>query len=99
MPVYAIDPAASGEGFLLRYEGVAGVTLSDDPRLLAVSLIRRDGSPALTGHYMVDMMPQPDLSSVEDHFVASPPGDRSFPLSEWWISSREISSALPSPHH
>ena len=28
-------------------------------------------SPALTGHYLVDMMPLPDLPSVEEHFVAS----------------------------
>ena len=71
MSVYAIDPAASGGGFHLRYEGAAGATLSDDPQLLAVNLVRSDGSPALTGHYLVDMMSQPDLASVEEHFVAS----------------------------
>ena len=71
MSVYTIDPAASGGGFHLRYEGATGVTQSDDPQLLAVNLVRSDGSPALTGHYLVDMMPQPDLPSVEEYFVAS----------------------------
>ena len=49
-------------------EGAAGVTLSDDPQLLVVNLVRSDGSPALTGHYLVDMIPQSDLHSVEEHF-------------------------------
>ena len=31
MSVYTIGPAASSVGFHLREEGVAGVTLSDDP--------------------------------------------------------------------
>ena len=31
MFMYAIDPAASGGGFRLRYEGATGVALSDDP--------------------------------------------------------------------
>ena len=71
MSVYANDPVASGGGFHLRYEGATGVTPSDDCQLLAVYLVRIDGSPARTGHNFVDMMPQPDLSSVEEHFVAS----------------------------
>ena len=57
MSAYAIDPAPSGESFHLRYEGAAGVTLSNDPQLLAVNLVRSDGSPALTGHYLVDDAP------------------------------------------
>ena len=56
MSVYAIDTAASGRSFHLRYEGAAGVTLSDAPQLLPVNLVRRDGPPALTEHYLVDMM-------------------------------------------
>ena len=69
--MYAINPAASGGGFHLRYEGDAGVTLSDDPQSRFVHLVHRDGFPARTGHYLVVMMPPPDLSSVEEHFVAS----------------------------
>ena len=78
MSMYPIDPTASGGGFHVRYEGATGVTLSDDPQLLAVNLVRSDGYPALTGHYLVDMMPQPDLPSVEEHFVAS--GRQALPL-------------------
>ena len=80
MSVYAIDSAASGGGFHLRYEGAAGAALSDDPQMLAVNMLRSDGSPALTGHYLVDVMPLPDLPSVEEHFVAS--GRQDLPLVE-----------------
>ena len=78
MSVYTVDPAASRGRFHLRYEDAAGVTLSDDPQLPAVHSVRSDGSPALTGHYLVNMMPQPDLPSVEEHFVAS--GRQALPL-------------------
>ena len=71
MFVKAINPIASGGCFHLRYEGISGLAQSDDPHLFAVNLVRSDGSPALTGHYFVDMMPQSDLSPVEEHFVAS----------------------------
>lgn len=37
----------------------------------AVNLIRSYGSPALTGHYLANMLPQPDLLSVVEHFVVS----------------------------
>ena len=47
------------------------VTLSDDLHLLAANLVCRGGSPALTGHCLVDMMPQPDLPLVGEHFVPS----------------------------
>ena len=97
--VYAINPVASGGGFHLRYEGAAGVTLSDDPQLLAVNLVRRDGSPALTEHCLVDITPQPDLPSVEEHFVAS--GQQVVPLvGVADLKPRDIlvSSASPTPH-
>ena len=71
MPAYAIDPVGSGGGFHLCYGGAVGVTLSDEPQLLAANLVRSNGSQALTGHYLVDMPPQSDLLSVEEHFVAS----------------------------
>ena len=71
MSVYAVDPATSGGGLRLLYEGTAGVTQSDNLQLLAVHLVRSDASPALTGHYLVDIMPKPNLPSVEEHYVAS----------------------------
>ena len=39
--------------------------------LLSTWFAAIDGSPALTGHCLVDMMPQSDLPSVEEQFVAS----------------------------
>ena len=46
---YAINPVASGGGFHFRYDGPIGVILSDEVRLLAVNLVRRNGAQALTG--------------------------------------------------
>ena len=40
----------------LVYNG-PGVNLTDSPQLIPVNLVRLDGSPALTGHYMVDFLP------------------------------------------
>ena len=57
-----------------------GVTLSDEPQLLEVNLVRSIGSPALTGQYLVDMLPQPGLFSVQEHFVAS--GRQVLPLTD-----------------
>ena len=68
---YAIDPIAADGGFRLRYDGTVGVNLSDEPQLLEVNLVRSNGSPALTGHYLVGMLPQPGFLSKQEHFVAS----------------------------
>ena len=38
--------------------------MSDEPQLLEVNLVRSSGSPALTGHYLVDMLPQPGILSI-----------------------------------
>ena len=75
---YAIDPNAEGGAFHLLYGGTVVVTLSDEPQLLEVNLVRSNGSPALTGHYLVDMLPQPSILSMQEHFVAS--GRQLFPL-------------------
>ena len=32
--------------------------------------MRSNGYPALTGHYLVDMLPQPGILSMKEHFVA-----------------------------
>ena len=68
---FAVNPIPSGGGFHLCYECAVGVTLSDEPKLLAVNLVRSNGSHALTGHYLVDVIPLSDLPSEEEHFVAS----------------------------
>ena len=68
---YTIDPTATDGGFHLLYDGAVGVTLSDESQLPEVNLVRSDGSPALTGQYLVDMLPPPGLLSVQEDFVAS----------------------------
>ena len=69
--VYAVDLAASNGAIHLHYDGTASVALSDEPQLLAVNLVRSNGSPALTGQYFVDILPQPDFRSGQKHFVVS----------------------------
>ena len=68
---YAVDPAATNGAFHLLYDSTTSVALSDEPQLLAVNLVRSNGSPALTEHYSVDTLPQPDILSGQKHFVAS----------------------------
>jgi hypothetical protein len=54
----------------LVYNG-PGVTLTDSPQLIPVNLVRLDGSPALTGHYMVDLFPVDADSAPSERFVSS----------------------------
>ena len=49
----------SDSAYHLVYDG-QGVSLTDSPQLIPVNLVRLDGSPALTGHYMVDLLPVHD---------------------------------------
>ena len=73
MRAYAITPVASGGGFHLRYDGTVGVTLSDEPQLLALNLVHSNGYQALTGHYLVDMLPS---LCPQRKNTLSPMGDR-----------------------
>ena len=68
---YAIDPIAADGDFHLLYDGTVGVALSDEPQLLEVNVVCSNGLLALTGHYLVDMLPQPGIRSMQEHFVAS----------------------------
>ena len=54
---YAINLTATDGCFHLLHDGTVGITLSDEPQLLEVNLVRSNCSPALTGHYRVDTMP------------------------------------------
>ena len=45
----------------LTYEG-KDMSLDETPQLLPVNLVRCHGSPALTGHYIVDLVPLSDNS-------------------------------------
>ena len=67
---YFRDRASSDNVYHLVYDGL-GVSLTDSPQLIPVNLVRRDGSPALTGHYMVDLPPAPDSSDPSERFVSS----------------------------
>ena len=67
---YIRDRASSDAAYHLVYDGL-GVSFTDSPQLIPVNLVRRDGSPALTGHYMVDLPPAPDSSDPSERFVSS----------------------------
>ena len=60
----------------LTYEG-KDMSLDETPQLIPVNLVRYDGSPALTGHYMVDLVPL--TTRTTECFVAS--GRQNIPLS------------------
>ena len=57
---------------------LCGVTLSDDLHRLETNLVRSNGFRALTGQYLVDMLPRMGLLSVQQHFVAT--GELVLPL-------------------
>ena len=71
MSAYAIDTRATEGCFHLLYNGTVDVTLSDKPQLLEVHLMCSNGSSALTGHYLVGMLPQAGVPSMQENFVAS----------------------------
>ena len=54
----------------LIYDG-PGVPFNSATQLVPMNLIRRDGSPALTGQYMVDMIPTSDGQDSLKHFDGS----------------------------
>lgn len=58
-----------------------GVSLDHIPQLIPVNLVRLSGSPAITGHSMVDMPPRHDDSDPCERFVFS--CRQSIPLSRW----------------
>ena len=61
----------------LVYDGQA-MSLTSSPQLVPVNLIRLNGSPALTGHYMLDIITTDDDQYRSEHFVAS--GQQTIPL-------------------
>ena len=61
----------------LVYDG-PGMSLTSSPQLVPVNLTRLNGSPALTGHYMVDITTSHDGQYLSEHFVAS--GRQTIPL-------------------
>ena len=54
----------------LVYDG-PGMSLNSSPQLAPVNLTRFNGSPALTGHYMDDIITTHDGQDPSEHFVVS----------------------------
>ena len=71
------------------------ITLSDEPQLLAVNWIRRNGPPALTGHYLVDILSQSYIPQLRN--LSSPPDGRSCSSLELQTSNLATSSESPTP--
>ena len=59
---YIRNRESSDAAYHLVYDGL-GVSLTDSPQLISLNLVRLDGSPALTGHNMVDLLPAHDGSN------------------------------------
>ena len=74
---YVHSREATDTAYHLVYDG-PGVSLSITPQLVPVHLIRLDGSPALTGHYMVNMNTTHDRQNPSEHFVGL--GRQTIPL-------------------
>ena len=74
---YTRNHEISDAAYHLVYDGL-GVSLADSPQVIPVNLVRLDGSLALTGHYMVNLLPVHDDSNPSEGFVSS--GRRSIPL-------------------
>ena len=67
---YIHNREASDNAYHLVYDGL-DVSLTDSPQLIPANLVRLDGSPAPTGHYMVDLLPAKDDSYPLERFVSS----------------------------
>ena len=67
---YIRNREASDNAYHLVYDGL-GVSLTDSPQLIPMNLVRLDGSPALTDHYMVDLLPVNDDSYPLERFIFS----------------------------
>ena len=67
---YIRNHEVSDAAYHLVYDG-QGVSLTDPPQLIPAKLVRLDGSPALTGHYMVNLLPVHDDSNPSERFVSS----------------------------
>ena len=92
---YIRNHEASDNAYQLVYDGL-GVSLTDSPQLIPVNLVGLDGSPALTGHYMVDLLPVKDDSYPLERFVSS--GRQLIPLTGYQdLEPGDILSIASSP--
>ena len=72
------DISETSDNYQLRYAGQWPIRLLPEHQLVQVELVRSDGSPALVGDYLVDMLPQTAMFSSEEHFVSN--GKQCLPL-------------------
>ena len=63
LPTFIHDNRPTTVTFHLEFAGVHTISLSPTPSLIRVNSMRSLGVPALTGHYLVDMLPRDSLSS------------------------------------
>ena len=90
---YIRNHEVSDAAYHLFYDG-QGVPLTDSPQLIPVNLVRLDGSPALTGHYMVDLFPVHD-SDPSERFVSS--GRQLIPLGYQELEPGDVLGTASSP--
>lgn len=70
VPIYVQNHDAAPGQFHLRYDGKSGVSLSSNPTLINVNLVRNTGTAALTGNYLVQLLPRDDSHTAADIFVS-----------------------------
>ena len=80
LPTFISDNRPTTDTFHLEFAGVHAISLLSTPSLVPVSLVRSSGVPALTGHYLIGILPRDGVSSETEVFVAN--GYQTIPLSE-----------------
>ena len=92
---YIRNRESSAAVYHLVYDGLR-VSLTHSPQLVPVNLVRLDGSPALTGHYMVDLLLADDDSNPSERFVSS--GRQLIPLTGYQeLELGDVLSTASSP--
>lgn len=77
---YARDPRTRRAANYLPYVGNNGIFLftTSQLHLLEVAFVRTNGTPALTGHYLAEMLPRLGMPRHTEHFVSA--GDQMLSL-------------------
>ena len=86
---------APDAAYHLVYDG-PGMSLTNAPQFVPVNLVHLDGSPALTGHYMVDIAATHDGQNPLE--TSSPRVDKRYPSRDMKTSNRVTSEALHHTH-
>lgn len=73
------DNRSTTDTLHLELAGFHAISLSSTSSLVPLNLVRSSGTPALTGHYLVDKLPHNGISSETEVFVTD--GYQTIPLS------------------